>query len=118
MAYSWLWISTKTKKIITKYLDMRKKGPLYGFKNQKAYDAWFKNLSGIDKAVIFSISKSGKSFAPNTFLKNFVSIQGMKLAAYVPSMGTTAKWTVPIAAQAIFRDDDEEDIPAEEFLGE
>jgi hypothetical protein len=42
----------------------------------------------------------------------------MKLAAYVPSMGTTAKWTVPIAAQAIFRDDDEEDIPAEEFLGE
>jgi len=108
--------SPKTKKIIAKYLDMRKKGPLYGFKNQKAYDAWFKTLSGTDKAIINAISKSGKSFAPNTFLKNFVTIQGMKVAAFVPSMGTTAKWTVPIAAQAIFRDDEVEDIPAEEFL--
>ena len=91
----------KTKKMITKLLDQRKKGTLYGFNNKKAYDGWFSNLSSIEQAIVKATSKNGKAMEYGKFIANFAQIKGAQLAGYVPSMGTTVKWGIPIGTAAV-----------------
>ena len=91
----------KTKKMITKLLDQRKKGTLYGFNNKKAYDGWFSNLSSIEQAIVKATSKNGKAMEYGKFISNFAQIKGAQLAGYVPSMGTVVKWGIPVGAATV-----------------
>ena len=104
----------KTKKMITKLLDQRKKGTLYGFNNKKAYDGWFNKLSSIEQAIVQATSKNGKAMEYGKFISNFAKIQGAQLAAYVPSMGTTVKWGIPIGTAAVIGNAQTEETETEE----
>ena len=104
----------KTKKMITKLLDQRKKGKLYGFNNKKAYDSWFSNLSSIEQAIVQATSKNGKAMEYGKFISNFAQIKGAQLAGYVPSMGTTVKWGIPIGTAAVIGNSQTEETETEE----
>ena len=83
-----------TKKTVAEMVKRHGTGKFkMGFNTEKAYLKWFNALGPVEKTVVNSLSKSGKSIEYGVFYKNFVKIQGLRVMAYVPTAGKIMKWS-------------------------
>lgn len=80
-------------------------GQFLGFNNKKAMDAYVKNLSAADQAILAGVSKSGKSFEKAKFVTAFTNLKGIELLGKVsqvtsklPSIPSIVKLGVPVGA--------------------
>lgn len=82
-----------TKKTIAEMVKRHGTGKFaMGFNTERAYLKWFNALTPIEKTVVNSLSKSGKSIEYAVFHSNFAKIQGLRVMAYVPTTGKMVKW--------------------------
>jgi len=82
-----------TKKTIAEMVKRHGTGKFkMGFNTEKTYLKWFNALTPVQKTVVNSLSKSGKSIEYKVFYKNFAKIQGLRVMAYVPTTGKLLKW--------------------------
>ena len=83
-----------TKKTIAEMVKRHGTGKFaMGFNTERTYLKWFNALTPVEKTVVNSLSKSGKSIEYGVFYKNFVKIQGLRVMAYVPTAGKIMKWS-------------------------
>mgnify|MGYP003144017972 CR=1 FL=1 len=64
-------------------------GEFFGFTSQALYNSWYKGLSAVEKAMVNSINKTGKSVDIKKFSESLGNIRGAEFIARIPGTSRT-----------------------------
>ena len=64
-------------------------GEFFGFTSKALYNSWYKGLSAVEKAMVNSINKTGKSIDIKKFSESLGNIRGAEFIARIPGTSRT-----------------------------